>query len=154
MRSLVPRLAQVFLALAALCLGAVLIIPWRNEPRLSPPPGTRSVLPLDAGQAGHSPEPASPETILSLFVKRSNSIPARTAPAPETRKPVDAPWLVFLGFYSGPSARPAYMLKDTRSGRVILASGDVSANGWSVIEIQEKRLVVRNGMDCYIVQKR
>jgi len=95
---------------------------------------------------------------LALFVKRNApaaaSTVARSATAPEVKKPADAPWLSYLGFYSGAPGKSYYLLKDARTGRVIQVSQTGISNGWCLVEVSEKRLVVRNNDDVYIVNKR
>jgi hypothetical protein len=93
-----------------------------------------------------------------LFVKQS--IPAsaaavpRTAPLPEAKKPIDAPWLSYLGFYSDAPGAPCYLLKDTRNGHVIRVPSNGDSSEWALLENSDKRMVIKNSGDIYVVMKR
>ena len=101
------------------------------------------------------PESVAPDVVLALFVKKNPPSTPRPAATPEAPKPVEAPWLVFLGFYSSAEGDAYYVLKDARSGRVItIGSRGVSATGWAVIAVEGRRIIVRKDSDTYIVQKR
>jgi hypothetical protein len=157
MKSAILRGAQVLLAAGAVCLLAALIIPWK-EPKAALPQTPTSAAPeASPSIAQEKSERAAPQTIVALFVKRAPAAPmiaTRGAPAPEVKKPVDAPWLSYLGFYTGAPGKPYYLLKDTRSGRVIQLPQAGVFNGWSLVEVSDKRLVVRNADDVFIVNKR
>jgi len=157
MKSAILRGAQVVLAAGAVCLLAFVIFPWK-APTASKAPTAAPAAPeaIPAILQG-KPEQATPQAILALFVKRASAAPltvARSAPEPEIKKPVDAPWLTFLGSYSGAPGKSSFLLKDARSGRVIQVSQTGVSNGWSLVEISDKRLVVRKADDIYIVKKR
>ena len=158
MKFVISRASQLILAAGAICLFVALIIPWA-EPVPQKNPATAPVAPAArlAPDQGN-PERASSQAIVALFVKKRSPAAgpavARIPPPPEAKKPVDAPWLNYLGFYSGAPGRSYYLLKDTRSGRVIHVSQTDTTNGWTLVEVSEKRLVIGNKDDVYIVNKR
>jgi|SRR5208283_483720 len=155
MKKLILELVQGFLAVAAMCLLAAIIIPWKRQASPLSPPAAPAMLPADPIRVRQSPEPASPEAVLTLFVKRSVPSATRALPAPEASKPVDAPWLVFLGFYSSAPGEPCFLLKDTRSGRVItIGLRSAPPNRWALVAIEDTRLIVRMDSETYIVKKR
>lgn len=156
MRFSIFSLAEALLAVVALALLSALIIPWGDEAQKTAPGPAYVQVSADPASAQAQSNRVPPQAIASLFVKRSPPRLAAPAPAsaPVVRKPVEAPWLSYLGFYSGAPGKPFYLLKDTRAGRVIkVAEGSVS-NGWSLVETGDKRMVVRNNDDIYIVIKR
>jgi hypothetical protein len=113
------------------------------------------VLPADPLRAWHPPEPASPEAVLTLFEKRNIPSAARSLADPEAGKPVDAPWLLFLGFYSSASGEPHFLLKDIRTGRVItIGPRSASPDRWALVAIEDTRLIIRMDSETYIVKKR
>ncbi|MGO9409229.1 MAG: hypothetical protein ACLQCB_00610 [Spirochaetia bacterium] len=149
-------MAETFLAAAAVGLLAAVLIPWGDEAQKSAPEPSNAQVSVSTSNAHVQPNPASPVVILSMFVGRSSSrasAPAQ-APAPVAKKPVDAPWLSYLGFYSGVPGKPYYLFKDTRAGRVIKVADGVVTDGWSLVETGDKRVVVRNNDDIYIVRMR
>ena len=139
MKSVINRGAQAFLTAAALGLTAALFIPWAE-----PVPARTPLIPSTVAEANPSSDPGKPErvapqTIVALFVGRRSSAPAtqgtpsKVPIVPEIKKPIDAPWLSYLGYYRGAPGRPYYLLKDIRSGRVIQVPPTVSpASGLSL----------------------
>jgi hypothetical protein len=155
MKSLLSRFLQGFLLLSTLILLVALLVPWRSAVSTASIPLLPAPKSPPPSLAPASPEPVSPEIVLALFTKRNAPAPARLPSAPEAPKPVEATWLVYLGFYSSAQGEPNYVVKDTRSGRVItIGSRGVSASGWAVIAVEDKRIVVRKDSDVYIVHKR
>jgi len=155
MKKSVSRLVQGFFALSALCLLAALALPWQNPSPPPAPPGSPGVRPVDLGSQRPAAERVSPDSVLSLFGKARNPAPARAVLSPEPGTPVDAPWLLYLGFYSSTAGGPSYLLKDNRSGRLITAEQrSDSAQGWSVVSVDTKQLIVRNDSGSFIVRKR
>jgi hypothetical protein len=158
MKKAIRRLLEGSLGLALLALLAAVLLPWRSGPSRSIPPATSTAAAarLRPGPAPErpSPEPASPDSVLALFTRRVESAAATSRPPIVETKPLDAPWLVFLGFYSN-TGEPRYVLKDTRSGRVItVGAQNASAGGWALVAIEEKRMIVRKDSETFVVQKR
>ena len=150
MKSSISKAVQGTLALMAVCLTAALLVPGHPEaPKISQ---SVSPLPLPAEPAEQSTTQwrASPEAIFSLFHRKKIFVPglhARPAPVP-------APFLNFLGYYTGFPGTPCYMLKDTRTGRVITLSKGSIANGWSLVTIDDNRITVQNLDGTYTVERR
>jgi hypothetical protein len=158
MKSAILKGAQMVLAAVAVCLLAVLITP-RAEPALAKEPVTSAPAPSANLAPEHGkPDQAAPQAIVAIFVRRSSPVEGLTvapnAHVPEVKKPVDAPWLSYIGFYSGAPGKPYYLFKDTRAGRVIQVSQTGVSNGWSLVEVSDKRLIVQYKDDVYIVNKR
>jgi hypothetical protein len=158
MKKIIRKLSEAFLGLVLLSLLAAVLIPWRNEPSRSTPTATSIAaaarLRSDPAPVRPSPELASPDSVLALFVKRVQRMTPTNAPVIVETKPMDAPWLVFLGFYSS-TGEPRYVLKDTRSGRVItIGARNASAGGWALVAIEEKHMIVRKDSETFVVQKR
>ncbi len=154
MKKLVSSLVQAFFALSALSLLGALVIPWRDPPPLAAARGAPALIPADPPNADTARGSRSPEEVLSLFGKRDNPGRAPAVP-PHPGKPVDAPWLLYLGYYDSSPDGPSYLLKDTRSGRLIAAAAQgAAAQGWSVVAVEENIIVVRNESDLFIVRKR
>ncbi len=153
--------AEAVLALTAVCLVAVLVIPWREQPLLPGPGGRRADLPAVPEQARRSPARAEPEALISLFVPRAAprsmrpSAPAQALPAATTeKKPTDAPWLAYLGYSSGAEGGQSYYFKDTRSGRVIKVTQGETAGDWTLVGVTEGRMILQNKGETYAVNKR
>ncbi len=141
---------------AALGLLTTLLIPFSDEAQKPAPGPVAAPVSKDPAGSHVAPDRVSPHVILSLFVKKNPAklrAPVQASP-PAARMPVEAPWLSYLGFYSGDPGRPYYLLKDTRAGRVIKIGEGDATNGWSLVEVAEKRMVVRNNDDTYVVNKR
>ena len=145
-----PKLAESVLALAVIVLLALLIVPWKQQPLPRPPAAgsASSVAPPAALPAAAGP--ASPESILPIFIGR----PAASASAPAAKPPVDAPWLLYLGHSSAPDGSVTWFVKDTRTGKVIRASKTEGADGWAVVEEKDTSLLLKKGSDLYTVVKR
>jgi hypothetical protein len=145
-----PRVAESVLGLGIIVLLAFLIVPWKQRPLPRPPAAgaASSVAPPTALPAAASP--ASPESILPIFIGR----PAASASAPAGKPPLDAPWLQYLGHSSAPDGSVTWYVKDTRSGKIIRASKTEGADGWAVVEEKDTSLLLKNGSDLYTVVKR
>lgn len=155
MKSLLLRLLQGFLVLLVLSLLVALVVPWAQETFPPSPELTGNVQAPDLQSSRTPPVPLAPEVVFGLFMKRSLPSAPRPAAIPDAPKPVEAPWLVFLGFYSSGEGDAYYVMKDTRSGRVITISArGVSAAGWSVVAVEDKRIIVHKDADTYVVYKR
>jgi hypothetical protein len=158
MKSAISKLAQALLAAAAIGLLAALAVPW-TEPPVAGAPSSSTVVPsaLPAPDAGRT-HAVSPQAVAALFAKPRAPATAAAVPQllprPEERKPVDAPWLSYLGFYSDAPGAPCILLKDTRNGRVIRVPASGDSSEWSLLENSDKRMIIRNGSDIYVVVKR
>ena len=154
MKKTIRRLLEGFLGLVLLALLAAVLIPWKSEPPRPIPTAAAARLRSDLAHERPLPGPASPDAVLALFVKRVERAAAMDRPAIVETKPMDAPWLVFLGFYSS-TGEPRYVLKDTRSGRVIaIGSRNATAGGWALVANEEKHMIVRKDSETFVVQKR
>ena len=157
MKSVAIRGAQILLAAGSIGLLAALVLPWPESTIADPLPASSAAPPVSPPRAQGKPERAGPQAILSLFVKSSSPSaglpPARTAPALGIGKPVEAPWLRYIGSYSGEPRKPFYLLKDTRTARMIQVP-TVGGNAWTLVEVSANRLVVQHGDDLYVVSKR
>ncbi len=153
MRFLAQRKVEAALALAALTLLAVLLVPWREapfEPMKGNAGAAAAAVPIpEGGKAAR----AAPEAVLSLFVGRAPASQGHAQVAPE-KKPVDAPWLSYLGYYSKAEGKPYYWFKDTRTGRVIKVSKGETSGEWALLEISGNRMVLRYNNELYAVNKR
>lgn len=157
MKSSISKLVQAILAVLVVCLTAALFVPTHSaapevDQSVSPVP-----FPAQPARQPSTPQWASHEAILSLFLKKDTHRPsplALTRTKPRQSAPVPAPFLSYLGFYTGSLGKPCYMLKDTRTGRVIAVSQVASANGWSLVAIDDKRITVQNNDETYVVDKR
>lgn len=158
MKSAILNGAQMALMAGAIFLIAMLIISWREPTAWEASPAASSAPEAIPAIPEGRPERAAPQEILALFIKSAPPAPhtvMNREPSPEVKTPVDAPWLVYLGFYKGAPGNPSsLLLKDTRSGRVIQVSPTGSLGGWSLVEASDKRLVLRHADDVYIVNKR
>ena len=145
---------------AALCLLimgllVVLVVPWRNQVAMEKPaseaPSQQEE--ITAPDLSLSLEPV--DAVATLFVGRKAPVTAPVAaPAPKAVPPTDEPWLKYLGFASGVDGASWWYIKDTKRGKLIRVSSEMSADGWKVVENQPERLVVRNGDSLYSVSKR
>jgi len=157
MKFSVSKIAEIALALGILALVAVLVVPGREAPLTSPQSGAKT----EAAQADASvktaPKAADIATVLMLFGVTGQGRPApATTPAPtptSAKPPVDAPWLAYIG-YAQTDGKPYYMIKDTRTNKMIKVAEGAPIGGWSLIEASATRLVVSNNADQYIVKKR
>lgn len=157
MKSSIKRTAEAILALAAIGMLAALVVPWPQGKLTIAPGGERAQVPQAAAGDARRIESAPPDALLTLFVKKtpvpSAPRPAR-APGSVEKKPVDAPWLNYLGYSSGADGKPLHFFKDTRTGRLIKLSKGETSGGWALVEIGESRFVLKNNDDLYIVTKR
>jgi hypothetical protein len=153
MRFLTQRRVEAALAIAVLTLLAVLLVPWREAP-LEPMKGnagtTVSAMPAAEGRKAAR---AAPEAVLSLFIGRAPAAQARTTAAVE-KKPMDAPWLNYLGYYAVAEGKPYYWFKDTRTGRVIKVSKGQDSGEWVLLEISGDTMLLKCNNELYTVNKR
>ncbi len=153
MRFLARRKVEAALALLALTLLVILLVPWR-EAAVKPMKGNAgaaaAAVPVPEG--GKTAR-AAPEAVLSLFVGRAPAVQAH-APAAAEKKIMDAPWLNYLGYYSAAEGKPYYWFKDTRTGRVIKVSKGQASGEWALLEISGNRMVLRYNNELYAVNKR
>ncbi|MGO9307789.1 MAG: hypothetical protein ACLQDL_02050 [Spirochaetia bacterium] len=154
MKKWITRLAQGFLAFSAVSLLGALALPWRGLSPPPPPPAPSGGPPIDFRGQRTAAERVSPDEVLSLFGMGRDPAPTRAVPSRQPDAPVDAPWLLYLGFYNSVSGGPSYLLKDTRSGRLITAGSRDSPRGWSIVSVEKERLIVRNDSVAFIVRKR
>jgi len=155
MKFSISRVAEGLLALAAALLLAALFVPWRLTERAPAPAVPQTQAPSAPAQAEAPHHHAPPDAVVSLFVKRAAPRPAAApVPAPEAKKPVEAPWLIYVGFYTRDPGKPCYLLKDTRAGRMIKVSEGDAIDGWSLVAAEGKRMIIRKNDDVYIVIKR
>lgn len=158
MKSSISKLVQAILTVLAVCLTAALFVPTHSavpvaDQSVSPVPS-----PAQPAQQQSTLRRASHDAILSLFLKKNMHGPSPlafpTRNEPPKSAPVPAPFLSYLGFYTGSPGTPCYLLKDTRTGRVIAVSQGASSHGWSLIAIDDKRITVQNNDEYYVVDKR
>jgi hypothetical protein len=155
------KTAEAVLALAALGLLAALVVPWRESPLPPRPNLPRGAAPSLPAAPALSPVRAEPDAVLALFVPPSPPRPARPQgvveqkppPMPE-KKPVDAPWLSYLGYTSAAEGKATYYFKDTRSGRVIKVTDGESVGGWSLLGVKDNRMILQNKDDVFSVRGR
>ena len=127
-----------------------------DSPPASAPAAHVQMIAENAGVQA-TPRLASPAAVLSLFIGMSPAVsPPSTAmaAAPVEKKPVDAPWLKYLGYFSGVSGRPRHLLKDARSGRVITVAEGTPTDGWSCVKAGDGRMIIRNSDEDYVVNTR
>jgi hypothetical protein len=161
MKPWIRALPEMLLVAAAACLLVLVVVP---APRTASAPERQRPSARSASAppaAASSPLPAEPDAIVSLFYREPPrktpappGIPAETEPsAPEPVKPVEAPWLSYVGYFSGADGRPFFYVKDARSGRLIkIATGE--ASDWTLVEAAEDRIVVRNEGTVYTVPRK
>jgi hypothetical protein len=158
MRLSIQKASEASLALFALLLIAALIVPWRQSNPTEAPAKTASE--LSPNPAGTAAEPirATPDTLFNLFAGKAAATPSAAVPKPAavtaTKKPVDAPWLRYIGNISGAEGKSYYFFKDTRSGRSVTLSAGETINGWSLVEIADNKFILKNNEDLYTVNKR
>ena len=155
MKPLLLRCAEGVLALGAALFLAGLLIP-RTSPRLDPP-----AVAADTSLRSDAPEPraarqaVSTDAVISLFVPKAQRRAASVAAVRTlARKPVEAPWLTYLGFYAASPGEPYHLVKDTRTGRVIRVPERGATGGWSVLAEEGTMLIVGNGDEVLILRKR
>jgi hypothetical protein len=158
MKSSIQTAAEAVLGLTALALLILLAYPRRDTPLPRPPAGdTDMALPSAAGVSSVT-QAVPPETILALFEGARVTKPAGSAApivkAEPAHPPTDAPWLRYLGRSGFPDGTSWYFVKDTRSGRVIKAAFGAVSPGWSIVEDDTNRVVLKSGDDLYSVSKR
>jgi hypothetical protein len=158
MKSSIRTTAEVVLGLAALALLILLLLPHRQLPLPRPPAGDAdAALPAAAGVSAHA-QAVPPEAILPLFVGTPARKPARiAAPVAQglpAKPPADAPWLRYLGRSGSPDGTSWCFVKDTRSGKVIKAAFGAASQGWSIVEDDANRVILKSGDDLYSVSKR
>jgi hypothetical protein len=158
MKSVISKVAQGLLLAAAIGMLAALVIPWAEPSAAGVPSSVTTVSPaVPAPDAGRI-HAASPQAITALFLEPRTPAPAAAVPRialqPEAKKPLDAPWLSYLGYYSDAPGAPCYLLKDTRNGHVIRVPSNGDSSEWSLLENSDKRMVIKNSSDIYIVMKR
>ncbi len=131
MKSSLLKAVQIALAAGVLALAVVLALPVRQAP-LSPSTGSAGAVPAGGGaQAEKRPAPADISTVLLLFGVTGQSRPQATpapSPTPGAKAPVEAPWLTYIG-YATQDGIQYYMVKDTRSNKMIKVAAGVSASG-------------------------
>ncbi len=161
MKFSLPKAVEAVLALAVLGLLAALVVPWRQTPFPVRPAGPRPETPSLPAQTRLSPARAEPEAVLALFVPKGPPrlarppSPAEVKPPPvPEKKPVDAPWLSYLGYTSAAQGKPTYYFKDTRSGRLIKVTPGESSGGWSLLEVKDNRMILQNKDEIFAVNKR
>jgi hypothetical protein len=153
MRRPVQRAVELALGAAAAALLVLLVLPWREAPL---PHAADSGGPAPASREGTPPESGSvvpPEAILRLFTG-AKPVAAETQVGPPVVKPVDAPWLRYMGRSSAPDGTAHVYVKDTKSGKVIMASRGMALDGWILVAEDADTLTLANGGDVYSVSKR
>ena len=157
MKSGATSAAQILLAAGSIGLLAALVLPWPDSTLADMGSASFAAPVASLPPVQGKPERATPRAILSLFVTPSPGpagVPAaRTPPAEPARKAVDAPWLKYIGSYSGASSQTCFLLKDTRTARMvhIPTSG---VNAWTLVEVTANHLVVQHGDDLLVVSRR
>jgi hypothetical protein len=155
MKSSILKTVEIALALGILALIVVLIVPGKEAP-LTPPAENAKTTPARTGaQAQSTPKAADINTVLLLFgvTGQARTAPAAT-PAPAAKPPVDAPWLAYIGYATQSDGKPYYVIKDTRTNKMIKVAEGAPMGGWSIVEVSATHLVLRNNTDQYIVKKR
>jgi hypothetical protein len=161
MKSSLLKAVEASLTLAAAGLLAALLAPWKAPVDTLSRVGSPAPAPAAVVEGKAPLARAEPHVVLTLFVPRSlphleKSPPPRepaAVPVPEV-KAVEAPWLSYLGYASGATSELRYYLKDTRSGRLITVTRGREAGDWMLVEVQEKKLIVRNKQEVFSVSKR
>jgi hypothetical protein len=153
MRLPMRRVVELALGAAAAALLVLLVVPWKAAP-----------LPGVTG-SGSSPQPqpetarqetrtaVPPETILRLFTGARPATPAIAAPSPDA-KPVDAPWLRYMGRSSAPDGTMHVYVKDTKSGKVIRATRGEALDGWALVSEDASGLILQHDDELYAVSKK
>ena len=157
MKSGATSAAQILLAAGSISLLAALVLPWPESTLADMGPASFAAPAVNPPPVQGKPERATRQAIISLFVTSSagpTGVPAaRTPPAEPARKPVDAPWLKYIGSYSGAPRQPCYLLKDTRTARMVQIPTS-GVNAWTLVEVTANHLVVRHGDDLFVVSRR
>jgi hypothetical protein len=152
MRLSVRRAVELALGTAAAALAVLLAVPWEtaSQPRIA---AAASLPPTQQGDARPVPEAAVlPEAVVRLFT----GVPAAAAPAapPPSPRPIDAPWLRYVGRSSAPDGTTHVYVKDTKSERVIRATRGEVLDGWMLVAEDASSLTLRHGDELYAVAKR
>ena len=158
MKSSIRMAAEAILGLAALALLIILVLPPRQPSMPRPPAADVDLaLPAAVGVSAHA-QAVPPEAIIRLFVgtpvRKPAGFAAPIAKGPPAHPPADAPWLRYLGRSGSPDGRSWCFVKDTRSGKVIKAAFGAASPGWSIVEDDANRVVLKSGDDLYRVSKR
>ena len=158
MKSSIRTAAEAILGLAALALFILLVLPRRQLPLPRPPAGDTDIaLPAAAGASDHA-HAVPLEAILPLFIgtpkRKAAVIAAPVVQGPPVRPSTDASWLRYLGRSGSPDGTSCCFVKDTRSGKVIKATLGAASQGWSIVEDDANRVVLKSGDDLYSVSKR
>jgi len=158
MKSSIRTAAEAVLGLAALALLILLVLPRRQLPLPRAPAGNTDTAPSAAAGISAPVQVIPPEAILPLLVGTPVKKPAGSA-APvaqglPAKPPADAPWLRYLGRSGSPDGTSWCFVKDTRSGKVIKAAFGAALHGWSIVEDDANRVVLKSGDDFYSVSKR
>jgi hypothetical protein len=161
MKFSMQRVIEGFLGLAVLGLLAVLVIPVKEPPLASRTSSRAEERSEASAGAPVSAARADLTTVLLLFgVNGSQSstgaaVPVAKKPGDtELKKPVDAPWLNYIGCFTPADGKPYHIIKDSRSGKLIKVTEGQTTNGWSIVEISANRIVIRNNTDVYSLNKR
>ncbi len=156
MRTRLWILAFGCLSCGVLILGALNLAP--SPPNRQPAEVKPAMSAIPAKLSGDTSEmPAtivrtlSSETLARMFyrpAKKKSVPPAPTqAAAPKTQR---ATWLQYLGFSEREGAR-TYLLKDTRSNRIIRLREGERNSEWILLTKDAEGLVVRSGSSSYFV---
>ena len=158
MKSSIRTAAEAILGLAALALFILLVLPPRQPPMPRPPAADADIaLPAAPDVLAHT-QSVPPEAILPLFVgtpaRKPTGIAAPVVQGAPAHPPADAPWFRYLGRSGSPDGTSWCFVKDTRSGRVIKAAFGAASRGWSIVEDDANRVVLKSGDELYSVSKR
>ncbi len=156
MRSSILHLVEIVLLAAILLMAAFLLAPWNEGPLPGADAGTPAAPSAAEGAPPDSRTDVAPELLVPLFLGKRPSGKtevARDMHIPVT-KPVDAPWLRYVGRSSSEDGKSFVFVKDTRSGKVIRATRGEYLNGWMLGEEDDFSLVLQNADGRYLVNKR
>lgn len=159
MKRWIEALPEALLAAAAAGLLAMTVLPSRRAAvGPSAPRGASEAVPAPAAASAPS-APADPDAVVALFYGAPAVIQAPPQSVGEAKpeeapvKPVEAPWLSYVGYFSGMDGKPFHYVKDSRSGRLIKVARDL-ASDWILVEDAADRIVVRHGGDVYAVARK
>jgi hypothetical protein len=152
MRSSMPRVAEVVLALAAAVLLAALAAPWPGPELPSAAPAAVAPPPVPERAVTGPWTTVPPESVVALFVERQPQTAEPSARAAAPSRP--APWLRYLGRSSDADGTTRVFVKDTRSGAVIAAVRGRENNGWTLVDEDGTSVTLRRGDELYSVPRR
>jgi len=160
MKPWIKAAPEALLAAAATGLLVLAAVPSPREAAGPARPLGASRAQAAAKTADSPAELADPDAVVRLFymapppVEQAPVEPAAAAaPEPEPAKPLEAPWLSYVGHFSGMDGKPFYYVKDSRSGRLIKVSRDDTSD-WILVEDAAERIVVRHGDGLYAVPRK